>query len=278
MAAIEFATVQAALALWVRTGSGLATGKVFWTAGKPLAEAPYLVMSMPTVGTVARDWTEDARKPLVLADDTIEEADTGTGELMLTAHAYLTGDGPVRFTTTDTLPTPLEIDTDYWLVKAGANAVRVADTFRHAIAAVPTTITLTDEGVGTNKIVDTALTVRAGQEMTTTAKGLRRLSLTLQCFALDATGLGHARAYLHALVARAALPSMSAILDAANLALLEFSDITTMDLIEQTTVFRPRAVVIAEFYTTSEISEDGTIIESVEVTSLLTGHTRVYGD
>jgi hypothetical protein len=277
MAAIEFATVQAALALWARTGSGLATGKVFWTAGKPLPEAPYLVLSMPTVSPVMRDWTEDERKPLVLADDTIEEADTG-GELTLTAHAYLTGDGPVRFTTTGALPAPLEIDTDYWLVKTGANTVRVADTFRHAIATVPTTITLTDEGAGTNKIVDTVLTVRAGQEMTTTAKGLRRLSLTLQCFATDATGLGHARAYLHALVARAALPSMSAILDAANLALLEFSDITTMDLIEQTTVFRPRAVVTADFYTTSEISEDGTIIETVEVMSLLTGHTRVFGN
>lgn len=275
MPGLDFTLVQNTLAQWARTASGLPVGKVFWSAGRPLPEPPYITLDMPSILTVGNDWTEDKRKRLVLADDVVESV--AASQLTLTAHAYLTGDGPIRFETTGTLPAPLQSGVDYWAVKTGANTIKIADTFKRAIAAVPVTLTLSG-GTGVHTIVDTAKTVRAGQELTATAKGIRKFTLALQCFAVDATGLGHARAILHELVARAGLPSLGDILDQANLALLGFDTISTLNLIEQTTVFRPRAVVNAEFHTASEVSEDGTIIESVAVQSALTGDTRVYGN
>ena len=95
-------------------------------------------------------------QPQVLADDAVESVDTGADTLTLTGHAYLTGDGPVRFTGAD-LPGGLAVLTDYWLIYATANTIKVATSLENALAG--TAINLTSAGTD-GTIVDTADTER----------------------------------------------------------------------------------------------------------------------
>ena len=91
------------------------------------------------------------RIPLTAADDVIEAVDTGANEtLTLTAHVFETGDGPVRFTTTGSLPGGLSAGVDYWLIKFDANKVSVATSLANAYAG--TKIDLTSAGSGTNTL------------------------------------------------------------------------------------------------------------------------------
>lgn len=54
----------------------------------------------------------------------------------------------VRFTTSNTLPTGLSLNTDYWLVRVSSTTARVATTLANAIAG--TVISYTDAGTGTH--------------------------------------------------------------------------------------------------------------------------------
>lgn len=56
----------------------------------------------------------------------------------------------VRFTTTTTLPAPLALATDYWLVRASATTANVATSLANAIAG--TFINITDAGTGTHTL------------------------------------------------------------------------------------------------------------------------------
>lgn len=74
-------------------------------------------------------------------------ADTGTNNL-----TYATVDPKtytkVQFTTTTTLPAPLALATDYWLVRQSSTTAKVATSLANAIAG--TTIDITDTGTGTH--------------------------------------------------------------------------------------------------------------------------------
>lgn len=72
--------------------------------------------------------------------------------LTIPDHPFQQGDGPARFTGAD-LPAGLALATDYWLVPAGAGAVKVATSYANAIAAVPVTVDLTDAGSGAMSVV-----------------------------------------------------------------------------------------------------------------------------
>ncbi len=56
----------------------------------------------------------------------------------------------VRFTTTTTLPAPLALATDYYVIKASDTTFKVATTYANAIAG--TAINITDAGTGTHTI------------------------------------------------------------------------------------------------------------------------------
>jgi len=95
------------------------------------------------------------RATLVIADDVVESVDATLDTLTLTAHAFLTGDGPVQLTTTGTLPAGLATATDYWVIKAGANTLSLSATLGGAAVGIA------DVGTGVHTIVDTASTQRA---------------------------------------------------------------------------------------------------------------------
>ena len=94
----------------------------------------------------------------VIVDDNVDTVDFANNELDLTGHSYLSGDGPLRLTTTDTLPTGLALATDYWAIYVGANSIQLATSRANALAGVA--VAFSDVGAGTHTISDTADTER----------------------------------------------------------------------------------------------------------------------
>ena len=97
-------------------------------------------------------------QPITLADDDVDTVDFANNELDINSHVYLTGDGPVQLTTTDTLPAGLELATDYYISYIGANTVSLATSRANAFAG--TYVAFTDGGTGTHTVEDTADTER----------------------------------------------------------------------------------------------------------------------
>ncbi len=260
MSAIAWATVEKAWQDFVVACTGLADTNVMWTDGKPRPAGTYVSLWLGNVSSFGNDWAEAKRNPLVLADDVVESITASV--LTLTAHVYLTGDGPIRLSTTGTAPAGLAIATDYWIVKTGANTIKLATSYLRARAG--TTITITGAGTGAHTLVDTASTLRTGQEVKQTSRGIRKCELTLQCFATPAAGL----------VAASALPSKAAILSAAGIGFTGFDAVQAVPAFTNGTVFEPRAVVACGFYLESVLTETGSNIETAEITDLDTG--RVF--
>ncbi len=74
----------------------------------------------------------------------------GTDKLTVVAHGMETADGPVRFTTTDTLPAGIALATDYWIIKSDADDFQIATT--EALAIAGTQVDITDGGTGTHTL------------------------------------------------------------------------------------------------------------------------------
>jgi len=202
----------------------------------------------------------------VLADDVVETVTAGTDTLTLTAHAYLTGDGPVRLVTTGTLPTGLALATDYWIIKTGADTIKLAASFVSAIAAVPTPVDITDAGTGTHTIQDTTTTVRAGQEITVQSRGTRDVILRATCYASATTGASAAVGILQQVVAKTGLPSVRDALVTAGVGIGEFETVRAVDGIMNFASFEPRAILAATLHLVSEVTENVTFIETAEIT------------
>jgi hypothetical protein len=85
---------------------------------------------------------------------TVDVSSVNTGNDNITtvaAHGLQTGDGPVQFTTTGTLPAGLAPGTDYWVNRQGATVIKVATSLANALAN--TFVDITDSGTGTHTLV-----------------------------------------------------------------------------------------------------------------------------
>lgn len=256
---IAYETVEDALYDYVQVASGLAEELVLWAEQDgPRPEGVFISMNLVDEDDYGLDWIDREHNPLELDDDVIETV-TGS-DLTLTGHVYLTGDGPVRLTTTGALPAPLLVATDYWLIKTGADEVQIASSRANALTG--TEITLTDAGSGTNTIVDTADTRRVGQEIKLVARGPRRATLTLECLAGDPTGEGRAIAILAKV--KDSLPFYADDLSAAGVSVLDFARIRSVG-IENSGLFEPRALVEVTLSLSSEVSKATTNIVTVAV-------------
>lgn len=93
-----------------------------------------------------------------IADDDVNAVDTTANTLTVTAHAYCTGDGPVRISSSGALPGGLAADTNYWVMVIDANTIMLFASLAALIAAggVSSTgaIDLTSAGSGTHTISD----------------------------------------------------------------------------------------------------------------------------
>ncbi|MGE0206009.1 MAG: hypothetical protein AB7E70_19415 [Hyphomicrobiaceae bacterium] len=92
---------------------------------------------------------------LVIPDETVT-FDTTDNEVDWTGHGRKTGDGPIRFTTTGSLPSGLATGTDYWIIRRTDDAFSLATSKAQAVNNVE--IDMTSAGSGTHTLVDTAST------------------------------------------------------------------------------------------------------------------------
>jgi hypothetical protein len=268
-------TIENAVHAWVMAGSGLAADKVIWAQQEgPRPSGTYVALRFMSVRQVGQDWADVEDNPLVVGD-TVESVDAGADTLTLTAHGLLTGDGPIRIVSTGTVPGGLVAATDYWVIKIGADTIKLAASFPDSINTVP--IDLTSAGTGTITIASAVDTVRAGTEITHRARGVRTATLSLQCFAPGApTGATSPASILESVGAALALPVRRAALNDTGLGTTGYGPVQSLDgFVGRGYVFEPRAVAEATFALASEVSENSTFIDYVEVENLVTA-TSVY--
>ena len=72
-----------------------------------------------------------------VANNTITEA----------AHGLVDGDGPYQLANGGGLPAPIVVDTNYYVIEAGVNAISLATSYENAIAGVAIDITTTGAAV-----------------------------------------------------------------------------------------------------------------------------------
>lgn len=262
---IVWPTIEDAIYAWVQGSSGLAADKVIWSQQEaPRPTGTWIAMRVFALRRIGQDWVDVVDKPLVLTDDDVESVATGTDALTLTAHSYVTGDGPVQLTTTGTLPAGLAVATDYWIIVVDADTIKLTAKFFEAINGTPV-VDLTSAGSGTHTIEDTAETVRAGEEIEQRVRGSRELLLTLQCFAGTPTGAASSAAILDNVVTGASLPSNRAALNVAGVGIFSFGPVQSIDGLVGKVDFEPRATVDVRAHLAQELGEDGTVIEYAEL-------------
>jgi hypothetical protein len=81
------------------------------------------------------------------------DIDIADNNIRLTAHGMQTGDGPVTFTSSDTLPTGIELATDYYIIRVDANHFQIAESA--VLADAGTEVNITGIGAGTHQLVRT---------------------------------------------------------------------------------------------------------------------------
>lgn len=115
---------------------------------------PAIVVDVSADGATAP--TDMLLHGAILKSGTIADlAFTRSSGNILTAngHGRVTGDGPVRLTTSGVLPAGLELERDYWFAYLGTNTFSFAVSLEDAFSG--TVVTLTDAGTGTHTLVDT---------------------------------------------------------------------------------------------------------------------------
>lgn len=270
---------DSALVAWVRAGTGLDADHVFFAQQERTSypSGPYITLNELTRRGVGHDWVDHEENPLDLDDDVVEVVSAIADTMTLTAHGLVTGVGPVRFTTTGTLPAPLEGETDCWVIRVDANTIKVAERFLDAMNATPVAIDLTDAGTGTHTLVGTEDTVLPGAEIEYVVRGTREIVVSVQCFAgvtsgdvASPVGASSPRAMLETLRAKSLLPSVRSGLLAAGLGLAEFGPVQDIGRGMDATIFEPRAVASVRFIAMTEVRETGTVIETVELDNEIT--------
>lgn len=99
-------------------------------------------------------------KPVTIVADDVDGVTSGADTLTVTGHALKTGDGPVRFTTSGTLPGGLALATDYWVGVVDANTIKLFATRAALLSggtvALATAVDITSAGTGTHTLAGTA--------------------------------------------------------------------------------------------------------------------------
>lgn len=276
---VDWVAVQKTLQNYVVAATGLAANQVVWqqqdTSRRP--PAPAVELKLSNIAETGRTWADEVPNPLVFADITITAVDTGANTLAATAHGLLTGDGPVQFTTTGTLPAPLLADTDYWIVAPDADHLQVATSYVNTGGGQGstnpiTTIDLTSAGSGTIRVVDTVDTLRAGQELLVIARGLLNVTLELHCHTGPGVGMDMATSILHRVRSRREWPSLRQMLLAPaqgpKIGMIDVERVRAILGTKDAVLFEPRAYLDIHLCVPSEEAEFETIIETAEVTDL----------
>lgn len=117
------------------------------TFPKSLAVADLVALSQGSISVASRRFearvavNAPATSEVFTADD--------TNDWLTVTRDFTTGE-KVRFTTSNTLPSPLQINTDYYVIRVSATQIRIATSIANAYAG--TYIDLTDTGTGTHTV------------------------------------------------------------------------------------------------------------------------------
>lgn len=263
---IAWSTVEDALQSWIATATGIASTSVIWgLQNDQRPPTPFVTLRVMNVLRTGLDWRNYADAPLVLTPITIT-GEAG-GVFLAPAHGLKQGDGPVQVMSTLTLPGGLAAVTNYWAIPVDVDHLQLASTFLDAW--VPTPVVVTDAGTGTVTVVSTANTRRAGAELNALSRGMRRVTLSVQCFGGDADGAASPTALLDAVVS--ALPGRAKLLRAAGVGVMQTSAVGSTDGIVNATVLEPRATLTLTLSLKSEVQDPDTYIERVVATPTVDG-------
>ncbi len=264
---LNWVVIQKAIYDWVLACTGLAASHVIWgNQQAPRPTQPAIIMHLQFQNDGGLPWVDNEVNYLTFDDFTISSVDATANTLTKVAHGLLTGDGPVNLEGAD-LPLNLTADTSYWVIKIDDDTFKLANSFINAMAVVPTTIDLGDTGSGTIMLVDTATTLRAGEEIDYKARSVLRAILTLESYTSVGVGLDMATSILWRIQSKRLLPSKVEILREANIGVSEFGRIKSYSGSQDLVLFEPRAMVDIVLSLASEDSETGTIIERAEISS-----------
>lgn len=270
--ALDWTAIPAAIYNWVLKGSGFSSSQIYWeqqSSQRP--PEPCISMLIRRVEDAGLPWVDASRNVLTFAPLTVSSVSTGASTLTITAHGLVTGDGPVQFT--GSLPAPLKLLTNYWVIVINTNTIQLASTYTNTGGNFGgntiTPMTLTTTGSGTIILSDTASTVRAGQEALMAARSPKRMRVQLTCYASTGIGLSMATAVLQRIATRAALPSQLSILDNANVGFNYCEHVRAVRGTKDAVLFEPRAVMEVVMNLPDQESETGGIIEQYVLTNTI---------
>lgn len=256
------------------SGTGLAADRVKWSdqgGARPASPAAWVSLRDLGEAPIGHDTARYVRNPFTFTAKAITLVVPGApGTVTVPAHGLSSGDGPVRLTTTGTLPGGTAADVDYWAIRVTADTLRLAPSFLAAIdASAP--IAIIDTGVGAHAIVSTTQTLKAGAEAKAVVEGVRQRTISVQCFGGDAIGDGSPMGILRRLRAALALPTIRDALHAGGVGLLRANDARNVSLAVSPSVFEPRAVMELVFVVRApDPNVTETIIETVTTNVTIT--------
>ncbi len=264
---VSWDTIENALRAWVLSASGFADDHVVWAQqGMPRPSDPWISLNIQSINEVGIDWTDWENNPFSFTDKTVS-AVVGNS-LTLTAHGLHTGDGPIRLTNTGgALPGGLFVLTDYWIIRIDADHIQLAASFTDSVhpgdLSTPIPITLTDAGTGTQKVVSTGNTEINGQEMVAKTRGQWVGTLSIQCFALSATGTADAMSVVSKVRMKARTGPVIQALNTAGIGVSDFTPVKSIGQAISSTIFEPRAVTTMTFFLAAEVEDFASYIARV---------------
>jgi hypothetical protein len=280
---VDWTTRQDAMRAWVAGGCQLPLSNVYW-GGQDSERPPEPAVELRVYSShpMGMAWLDTEVQFNSFSPINVTAVNVGQSRLTATAHGLGNGDGPVRVTSTGTVPGGLVLNTDYWVIKIDANTIQLAKSFVNTGGAwvngvstvnPVTPITLTSAGTGTISVQSTGSTQRAGHEIRQVSRSLERLGLMVACYTSEVVGINAAMSLLDRIKARQKLPSQQAILRAAHLGLTLVERSRAIHGVRNAVQFEPRALVEVLFSMPTEEAEDGTIIGAVSGTNAITGKT-----
>ncbi len=100
-------------------------------------------------------------------------------------------------------------------------------------------------------------------------QGVRRCTLSLQCFGGDAVGSSMPAAVLDQVVTKSRLPSLRAALQDAHVGIAHLGIVQSTDGVINSTLFEPRALLEVKFFLSQVVTESlggGGVIDTIEIT------------
>lgn len=264
---IDWDAVGSAVHAWVVAGTGLPEDSVLYGGQKkaPRPAAIGVTMRISEDDSFGESWVDTETNYETFADILITAIGVDVADAFTAvAHNRQTGDGPCRLTSTGTFPSAeITADTDLWLIVTTADTFRVALSLQDANAGVFVNL---GAAVGTLHLVDTPTTQRLGEEVNYLSRGLVRAMLTIECHTREGVGMNQAVAVLNRIRSRYKLPTMSAIMDEANIGVVDVPKVRQVRARQDAVLFEPRAILEVVLCLPSEEAELGSSIEHADIT------------